>query len=87
MPARRSVVGLSHLAREARGLIPVVRMAPPWDGRNARSMADGGSNHRSHTELAKAYRRVTEDLPKRPDWPMYVHVHNETNVCYEWNCP
>ncbi len=70
----------------ARDLIPVIRMAPPWGNRNVRNMADSGSNHRSYNDLAKAYRRVIEDLPKRADWPMYVHVHNETNLCYEWEC-
>ncbi|MCS6856852.1 MAG: hypothetical protein NZM37_03990 [Sandaracinaceae bacterium] len=70
----------------ARDLIPVVRMGPPWGDRFVRDQADPGSGHRRYTQLAAAYRRVVMGLPLRPGWPLYVEVHNEPNLCYEWQC-
>lgn len=67
----------------ARDLIPVIRMAPPWGDRNVRNM---GESPTSYKALAQAYKAVIADLPKRADWPLYVQVHNEPNLCYEWVC-
>lgn len=70
----------------ARDLIPVVRMGPPWDDGYVRNQSDAGSDYRRYTELAAAYRRVVEGLPLRPGWPIYLEIHNEPNLCYEWRC-
>jgi len=70
----------------ARDLIPVVRMGPPWDDGFVRDQADAGSDHRRYTALAAAYRRVVEGLPLRAGWPIYLEIHNEPNLCYEWRC-
>jgi hypothetical protein len=70
----------------ARDLVPVVRVGPPWDDGAVREQADPGSDHLRYTELAAAYRRVVEGLPLRAGWPIYVEVHNEPNLCYEWRC-
>ncbi|MCB9583327.1 MAG: hypothetical protein H6717_40210 [Polyangiaceae bacterium] len=67
----------------ARDLIPVIRMAPPWGDRNVRAM---GESPTSYKGLAQVYKNVIADLPKRDQWPMYVEVHNEANLCYEWAC-
>ncbi len=67
----------------ARDLIPVIRMAPPWGDRNVRKM---GESPTSYKGLAQVYKAVIADLPKRADWPLYVQVHNEPNLCYEWVC-
>jgi hypothetical protein len=66
-----------------RNLIPVIRMAPPWGDRKVRNM---GESPTAYKKLAQAYKAVIQDLPKRPDWPLYVQVHNEPNLCYEWEC-
>lgn len=66
-----------------RDLIPVIRMAPPWGDRRVRDM---GESPTSYKGLAQVYRDVIADLPKRAGWPMYVEVHNEPNLCYEWAC-
>jgi hypothetical protein len=73
-------------AAYARDLVPVVRIGPPWDDGFVREQADPGSDHLRYTELAAAYRRVLEGLPLRAGWPIYVEVHNEPNLCYEWRC-
>lgn len=70
----------------ARDLIPVVRLGPPWGDRFVRDQADPGSGHMRYTALAAAYRRVVEGLPLRPGWPIYLEIHNEPNLCYEWPC-
>jgi hypothetical protein len=70
-------------AAYARDLIPVIRMAPPWGNRKVRNM---GESPTSYQKLAQAYKAVIQDLPLRPDWPLYVQVHNEPNLCYEWDC-
>jgi hypothetical protein len=70
----------------ARDLIPVVRIGPPWDDGYVRNQSDAGSDYRRYTELAAAYRRVIEGLPLRPGWPIYLEIHNEPNLCYEWRC-
>jgi hypothetical protein len=67
----------------ARDLIPVIRMAPPWGDRRVRNM---GESPTSYQALAQAYADVIADLPKRAEWPLYVQVHNEPNLCYEWAC-
>jgi len=67
----------------ARDLIPVIRMAPPWGDRKVRNM---GESPTAYKKLAAAYKAVIQDLPKRADWPLYVQVHNEPNLCYEWEC-
>ena len=67
----------------AKDLIPVIRMAPPWGDRKVRNM---GESPTSYKKLAQAYKAVIQDLPKRSDWPLYVQIHNEPNLCYEWEC-
>jgi len=67
----------------ARDLIPVIRMAPPWGDRRVRNM---GESPTSYKALGAAYRDIIADLPRRAGWPLYVHVHNEPNLCYEWQC-
>jgi hypothetical protein len=67
----------------ARDLVPVIRMAPPWDNRNVRGM---GETPTSYKALAQSYVDVLQQLPMRDNWPLYVHVHNEPNLCYEWVC-
>jgi hypothetical protein len=29
---------------------------------------------------------VVAGLPLRQDWPLVIEVHNEPNLCYEWEC-
>jgi hypothetical protein len=67
----------------ARDLVPVIRMAPPWGDRRVRNM---GESPTSYKALAQVYAAVIADLPKRDQWPIYVQVHNEPNLCYEWAC-
>lgn len=67
----------------AKDLIPVIRMAPPWGDRRVRNM---GESPTAYKKLAQAYKAVIQDLPKRADWPLYVQVHNEPNLCDEWQC-
>lgn len=69
----------------ARQLIPVIRMGPPWGDLRVRYQSDDGTR-RSYTNLAAAYRRVVEGLPLRDGGPLWVEVHNEPNLCYEWVC-
>ncbi len=67
----------------ARDLIPVIRMAPPWGDRRVRNM---GESPTSYKALGQVYKDVIASLPKREQWPLYVQVHNEPNLCYEWAC-
>lgn len=67
----------------ARDLIPIIRMAPPWGDRKVRNM---GESPTSYKALAQVYKNVIADLPKRANWPLYVQIHNEPNLCYEWAC-
>jgi hypothetical protein len=78
----------SNAVREAyaRDLIPVVRFGPDWGDRRVRNQSDAGSNARRYTQLAAAYVAVIRGLPLRRGWPFYVEVHNEPNLCYEWQC-
>lgn len=69
----------------ARDLIPVVRLGPPWGNRAVRNQSDDGT-HLTYTQLAQAYRRVVEGLPRRDGWPLWLEIHNEPNLCYEWVC-
>jgi len=68
-----------------RNLIAVGRIGPPWGNRNIRSMADD-ANVTSFTQLADKYRSVVNGLPLRQGWPIYIEIHNEPNLCYEWTC-
>lgn len=67
-------------------LIPVIRIGPPWGDNDVRNDADAGSSYRGYTALAAAYRRVVEGLPRRAGWPIWIEVHNEADLCYEWTC-
>ncbi len=69
----------------ARDLIPVIRISPPWGDNDVRYDSDDGA-HLRYTALAAAYRRVVEGLPLRAGWPIWIEVHNEPNLCYEWTC-
>ncbi len=69
----------------ARDLVPVIRMGPPWGDRNIRKDADDPS-HASFNQLGAAYASVVAGLPLREGWPLVVEVHNEANLCYEWEC-
>lgn len=69
----------------ARDLIPVIRVSPPWGDNDVRYDSDD-SAHLRYTALAAAYRRVVEGLPLRAGWPIWIEVHNEPNLCYEWTC-
>ncbi len=68
-----------------RGLVPVLRLAPPWGDRAVRNQSDDGA-HRDYTSLAAAYARVVAGLPRRDGQPLWIEVHNEPNLCYEWVC-
>jgi len=69
----------------ARDLVPVIRVVPPWGNRNLRDSSDDDS-HMSYTGLAAAYAAVVGGLPRRAGWPLVIEVHNEPNLCYEWEC-
>lgn len=69
-----------------RDLVPVIRIGPPWGDNDVRNDADAGSNYLRYTALADAYRRVVAGLPLRDGWPLWIEVHNEPNLCYEWVC-
>ena len=68
-----------------RDLIPVIRIGPPWGDRRVRNQADD-ETHLTYTQLAQAYRNVVEALPLRDGWPVWIEIHNEPNLCYEWEC-
>lgn len=68
-----------------RGLVPVVRLAPPWGDTDVRNDSDDAA-HLHYQALAAAHRRVVEGLPRRDGLPLWVEVHNEPNLCYEWTC-
>lgn len=70
----------------ARDLIPVVRFGPPWGDRRVRNQSDAGSDGLRYTALAASYVAIVRGLPLRDGWPFYVEVHNEPNLCYEWQC-
>ena len=70
----------------ARDLVPVLRIGPPWGDNDVRNDADPGSDYRAYTALAQAYRRVVAGLPLRDGWPLWIEVHNEPDLCYEWVC-
>ncbi|MCS6799335.1 MAG: hypothetical protein NZ898_12565 [Myxococcota bacterium] len=68
-----------------RDLVPVVRIGPPWGDNDVRNDADDASR-RSYRALAAAHVRVVRALPLRAGWPLWIEVHNEPNLCYEWTC-
>ncbi|MCA9657234.1 MAG: hypothetical protein KC486_02730 [Myxococcales bacterium] len=65
--------------------VPVIRLGPPWGDRKVRNQSDD-AEHLDYSALAQAYADVVASLPKRDGWPMYIEVHNEPNLCYEWTC-
>ncbi len=69
----------------ARDLVPVVRMGPPWGQEDVRNSSDD-ARHRDYTSLARSYANVVAGLPLREGWPIWIEVHNEPNLCYEWEC-
>jgi hypothetical protein len=69
----------------SRDLIPVIRLGPPWGDRNIRRLSDD-SSHMSYTTLAARYAAVVAALPRRASWPLVIEIHNEANLCYEWEC-
>jgi hypothetical protein len=69
----------------ARDLIPVIRIGPSWGDRNIRSRSDDAA-HLVYTSVASAYAAVVDSLPRRASWPLIIEVHNEANLCYEWEC-
>ncbi len=69
----------------ARDLIPVIRMGPSWGSMNIRDRSDDGS-HMDYSSYAAAYAAVVGGLPLRDGWPLVIEVHNEPNLCYEWEC-
>jgi hypothetical protein len=70
-----------------RNLVSVVRIGPPWGDRYVRNMSDGGG-FTAYTQLAEKYRMVAEAalLHVSPGRPLYFEIHNEPNLCYEWDC-
>jgi len=69
----------------ARQLVPVIRMGPPWGQMNIRDLSDD-PGHMDYSSFAQSYANVVAGLPKLPGWPIVIEVHNETNLCYEWEC-
>ncbi len=69
----------------ARDLVPVIRIGPHWGDRNIRKLADD-ADHSVYTTIAAKYGAVVAELPLRPGWPLVIEVHNEANLCYEWEC-
>lgn len=69
----------------ARDLVPVIRVGPPWGDNDVRYDSDDAA-HLRYDALAAAYRRVVEGLPLRAGWPIWIEIHNEPNLCYEWTC-
>lgn len=72
-------------AAYANDLVPVIRIGPPWGDRNIRKESDD-ANHMDYTSLAQAYKRVVQGLPKDDDTLIWLEIHNEPNLCYEWVC-
>ena len=68
-----------------RNLIPVIRIGPGWGDTNIRKDSDD-PQHLSYGTLAQSYKSVIAGLPLKLGWPLYVQVHNEPNLCYEWKC-
>lgn len=77
----KSAVQLSY----DRDLVPYVRLGPPWDDRRVRNQSDDAA-HVIYGAYAQAYADTVASLPTREGWPLYVEVHNEPNLCYEWAC-
>ena len=69
----------------ARELVPVIRLGPHWGDRHVRNMSDDASRT-TFTNIAARYRQVVEGLPLRAGWPIWLEIHNEPNLCYEWEC-
>jgi hypothetical protein len=69
----------------ASNLVPVIRVGPPWGDRNLRKQSDDAGNM-DYTSLAQAYKRVVDGLPRDDDTLIWIEVHNEPNLCYEWVC-
>jgi len=66
-----------------RGLLPVVRLQGRYGGPNwikPQATAPG-----DYSEIAQAYARVVNGLPKRGDRPLYVEIWNEPNLDIEWS--
>jgi len=68
-----------------RDLVPVIRMSPPWGQNEIRGWSDDG-DHLDYTSYAASFAAVAADLPMRGDWPLWLEIHNEPNLCYEWEC-
>lgn len=69
-----------------RDLVPVIRIGPPWGDRFVRDQADDPGTYKRYPSLGGAYARVIASLPRRDGWPLWIEVHNEANLCYEWEC-
>ncbi len=69
----------------ARDLVPVIRMNPHWGQTEVREWSDD-SSHLSYTGYAQSFAAVVSGLPLREDWPIWIEVLNEPNLCYEWTC-
>lgn len=66
-----------------RGLLPVVRLQGRYGGPNwikPQATAPG-----DYSEIAQAYARVVNGLPKREGRPLYVEIWNEPNLDIEWS--
>jgi len=70
---------------QARDLVPVIRLNPPWGETDIRHWSDDAA-HRSYTGYAASFAAVVSDLPLREGWPLWLEVLNEPNLCYEWTC-
>ncbi len=68
-----------------RDLVPYVRLGPPWGDRKVRNQSDDPA-HLDYGGYAQAYADTVASLPMREGWPLYIEVHNEPNLCYEWTC-
>jgi len=65
-----------------RGLLPVVRLQGRYGGPNwikPQPTAPG-----DYSQIAEAYARVVNGLPRRGDRPLYVEIWNEPNLDIEW---
>ncbi len=69
----------------ARDLVPVVRMNRPWGQMNVRNLSDD-SQHLDYGSYAQSHANVVAGLPLREGWPIWLEIHNEPNLCYEWEC-
>jgi hypothetical protein len=82
---RESWSNAVHWAYE-RQLVPVVRFGPDWSDLRVRNQSDPGSDGLQYTQLAQAYVSILQSLPIPAGSTLYVEVHNEPNLCYEWLC-